>query len=51
MISEWMEHGTIMEFIIEYPGVNRLNLVRIYPMLPVNTAQQCFLSWQMFLVG
>ena len=29
MISEWMEYGTIMEFVIAYPETNRLKLVGI----------------------
>ena len=28
MISEWMEHGTIMDFVISHPKTNRLKLVR-----------------------
>ena len=31
MISEWMEHGTIMDFVIACPGTNRLKLVRVLP--------------------
>jgi len=27
MISEWMEHGTIMNFVVVYPETNRLKLV------------------------
>ena len=30
MISEWMEHGTIMDFIIACPETNRLKLVSIF---------------------
>ena len=29
MVSEWMEHGTIMDFIITCPETNRLRLVSI----------------------
>ena len=28
MVSEWMEHGTIMDFVTAFPGTNRLKLVR-----------------------
>ena len=31
MISEWMEHGTVMEFINARPGTNRLKLVSMLP--------------------
>ena len=31
MISEWMEHGTIMDFVIAHPETNRLKLVGILP--------------------
>ena len=31
MISEWMEHGTIMEFITVCPETNRLKLASIFP--------------------
>jgi len=31
MISEWMEHGTIMEFITACPDTNRLRLASIFP--------------------
>ena len=27
MVSEWMEHGTIMDFIVARPETNRLRLV------------------------
>ena len=27
MVSEWMEHGTIMNFVTACPGTNRLKLV------------------------
>jgi len=30
MISEWMEHGTIMDFVIACPGTNRLKLVSVF---------------------
>ena len=30
MVSEWMEHGTIMDFIIARPETNRLRLVSIF---------------------
>ena len=33
MISEWMEHGTIMEFITVCPETNRLKLASIFPNL------------------
>ena len=29
MISEWMEHGTIMDFVVAFPETNRLKLVGI----------------------
>jgi len=31
MISEWMEHGTIADFVIACPGTNRLKLVSALP--------------------
>jgi len=31
MISEWMEHGTIMNFVIACPETNRLKLVSAFP--------------------
>ena len=31
MISEWMEHGTIMDFVVACPGTNRLKLVSVLP--------------------
>ena len=31
MISEWMESGTIMDFIVAHPETNRLKLVGIFP--------------------
>ena len=31
MVSEWMEHGTIMDFVVACPGTNRLKLVSIPP--------------------
>jgi len=43
MVSEWMEHGTIMDFIVACPGTNRLKLVSIPPKpdlkrTPIDTA-------------
>jgi hypothetical protein len=31
MISEWMEYGTVMDFITSHPEANRLKLVSILP--------------------
>ena len=31
MVSEWMEHGTIMDFVTAFPETNRLKLVGIFP--------------------
>ena len=31
MVSEWMEHGTLMDFVTACPGTNRLKLVSTYP--------------------
>ena len=31
MVSEWMENGTITDFIVAHPGTNRLKLVSILP--------------------
>ena len=31
MVSEWMEHGTIMDFVTACPGTNRLKLVSTHP--------------------
>ena len=36
MISEWMGHGTIMEFINARPETNRLKLVSIFPKAQYN---------------
>ena len=33
MVSEWMEHGTIMEFVTLFPETNRLKLVSVRPNL------------------
>ena len=30
MVSEWMENGTIMNFVTAYPQTNRLKLVSIF---------------------
>jgi hypothetical protein len=32
MISEWMDHGNINEFVKNYTGVNRIQLVSDYAM-------------------
>ena len=29
MVSEWMENGTIMDFIVAHPGTNRLKLASV----------------------
>ena len=29
MVSVWMENGTISDYMTKYPGVNRLELVRL----------------------
>ena len=34
MVSDWMEHGTIMDFITVYPETNRLKLVNIIAQSP-----------------
>ena len=31
MVSEWMEHGTIADFVAACPDTNRLKLVSILP--------------------
>jgi hypothetical protein len=31
VVSEWMENGTVLEFINAFPETNRLKLVRILP--------------------
>ena len=31
MVSEWMEHGTITEFVVAHPETNRLKLVSSSP--------------------
>ena len=31
MVSEWMEYGTIMDFVTAFPETNRLKLVSIFP--------------------
>ena len=31
MVSEWMEGGTIMDFVTAFPETNRLKLVRTLP--------------------
>jgi len=31
MVSEWMEYGTIADFVVACPGTNRLKLVSIFP--------------------
>ena len=51
MISKWMEHGTIIDFVIACPGTNRLKLVSVLPRLGTNVHQRRFCSWQMLLVG
>ena len=33
MVSEWMEHGTVMDFIIACPETNRLRLVSDFRVL------------------
>ena len=33
MVSEWMEHGTIMDFVTAFPETNRLKLVSVLPNL------------------
>ena len=37
MVSEWMEHGTIMNFVTTCPETNRLKLVSILPTAKANT--------------
>jgi len=34
MVSDWMEHGTIVDFITACPETNRLKLVSIFPPKP-----------------
>ena len=36
MVSEWMEHGTIMDFITACPRTNRLKLVSTHPRIRIN---------------
>ena len=50
MVSEWMEHGTIMDFIIARPETNRLRLVSIFHEAG-SERQLTSLSWQTSLVG
>ena len=33
MVSEWMEHGTIMDCVTAFPETNRLKLVSVHPNL------------------
>ena len=43
MVSEWMEHGTVMDFVNAFPATNRLKLVRVFPRLegaPIDIAPQ-----------
>jgi len=51
MISEWMEYGTIMDFVAVCPATNRLKLVSIPPGLEANTRRRCFFSWRILLVA
>ena len=42
MVSEWMEHGTIMDFVTAFPETNRLKLVGIFPMPEASPRLTCF---------
>lgn len=50
MVSEWMEHGTIMDFIIAHPETNRLRLVSIFHEAESEPCRRLSLSWQTSLV-
>ena len=47
-ISEWMDNGTIMDFVVAHPETNRLQLVRI-PSWTAGAGRSLMLSLQ--LVG
>ena len=50
MVSEWMENGTIMDFVTTYPETNRLKLVSSCPNPELSTDLTRSYSWQMSLV-
>ena len=50
MVSEWMEHGTIADFIVARPEANRLKLVSILPKAWNEHPWHRFFSWRMLLV-
>jgi len=47
MVSEWMDHGNINEYIERHEGVNRAQLVSGYPIFVVGTDVTDSPSWSM----
>ena len=47
MVSEWMEHGNIIEFVGEDQNVNRIELVRRSSMLTPTRPIDVLFSWLM----
>jgi hypothetical protein len=41
MVSEWMENGNLLDYVVKHPGVDRLQLVRFCDLL----AYQSYAHW------